>query len=173
LNITSISITGADAEDFAETNDCTSSSIPAGGTCTINVTFAPTSNGSRKADLEILDNSGNGPQSVPLTGGGIIPVTLTPTSAKFANQREGTTSAAKTFTLDNIVSTTLNNIVISTTGDFSVSSTTCGTTLGGNTKCTIGLVFSPSATGTRTGTLSVSDSASNSPQTSELTGTGD
>jgi hypothetical protein len=173
LNITNISITGADAEDFAETNDCTSSSIPAGGTCTINVTFAPTSNGSRKADLEILDNSGNGPQSVALTGSGVIPVTLTPTSAKFANQRVGTTSAAKTFTLDNVLSTTLNSITITTTGDFSVSSTTCGTTLGGKAKCTIGVVFSPSVTGTRTGTLTVSDSASNSPQSSQLSGTGD
>lgn len=142
LSITSISVTGVDASDFAETDDCTSSSIPAGGTCTINVTFSPTSNGPRKADLEILDNSGNGPQSVALTGTGIIPATLTPTSAKFANQRVGTKSAAKTFTLANNLSATLNDIVISTTGDFSVSSTTCGTTLAGNAKWTISVVFS-------------------------------
>lgn len=92
LSITSISITGADAGEFAETNDCASSSIPVGGTCMINVTFAPTSNGSRKADLEILDISGNGPQSVALTGVGVIPVTLTPTSAKFVNRHVGTKS---------------------------------------------------------------------------------
>jgi hypothetical protein len=36
----------------------------------------------------------------------------------------------------------------------------------------ISVVFTPTATGTRTGTLSVSDSAINSPQTSTLTGTG-
>jgi hypothetical protein len=35
------------------------------------------------------------------------------------------------------------------------------------------VTFTPKATGTRTGQLSVSDSASNSPQTASLTGTGD
>jgi hypothetical protein len=34
------------------------------------------------------------------------------------------------------------------------------------------VVFTPTAIGTRTGKLSVSDSANNSPQTSNLTGTG-
>jgi hypothetical protein len=38
--------------------------------------------------------------------------------------------------------------------------------------CTISVVFTPTQTGTRTGTLSVSDSAMGSPQTSNLTGTG-
>jgi hypothetical protein len=34
------------------------------------------------------------------------------------------------------------------------------------------VVFTPTATGTRTGKLNVADNASNSPQTSSLTGTG-
>jgi hypothetical protein len=34
------------------------------------------------------------------------------------------------------------------------------------------VTFTPTGTGTRTGKLSVSDSANNSPQTSSLTGTG-
>jgi hypothetical protein len=38
--------------------------------------------------------------------------------------------------------------------------------------CTIDVVFTPTQTGTRTGTLQVADSANNSPQTSNLTGTG-
>jgi hypothetical protein len=63
-------------------------------------------------------------------------------------------------------------MVIGTTGDFAVSTTTCGTSLASKRKCTINVVFKPTATGTRSGTLSVNDSAGNSPQTSQLTGTG-
>jgi hypothetical protein len=84
----------------------------------------------------------------------------------------GTTSLPKTFTLKNNQSVALSSIVISTTGDFSVSTTTCGASLAAKTHCTISVVFTPTAVGTRTGKLNVADDASNSPQTSSLTGTG-
>ena len=58
------------------------------------------------------------------------------------------------------------------TGDFSVSTTTCSTNLAAKSTCTISVVFTPTQTGTRTGTLQVSDSAAGSPQISTLTGTG-
>jgi hypothetical protein len=38
--------------------------------------------------------------------------------------------------------------------------------------CTISVTFTPVAAGTRTGTLSISDSATGSPRTSALSGTG-
>jgi len=84
----------------------------------------------------------------------------------------GTTSAAKTFTLTNYQTVTLTSIAISTTGDFAVSATTCTTSLASKKTCTVSVAFTPTETGTRTGKLSVSDSASNSPQTANLTGTG-
>lgn len=100
------------------------------------------------------------------------PATLTPASATYAKRKVGTTSAAKTFTLTNKQPVALTNIAISTTGDFAVSAKTCTTSLAAKNKCTISVTFTPQATGTRTGQLSVSDSASNSPQTVSLTGTG-
>ena len=84
----------------------------------------------------------------------------------------GTTSLAKTFYLKDYQTVALNNIVISTTGDFSVSATTCTSSLAAKTNCTISVVFTPALVGTRTGKLSVADNASNSPQASSLTGTG-
>jgi hypothetical protein len=44
--------------------------------------------------------------------------------------------------------------------------------LAAKSKCTISVMFTPTQTGTRTGTLRVNDSAVGSPQTSSLTGTG-
>ena len=170
LNITSIAVSG----DFAQvtsTKPC-GSTLAAGANCIIKVTFTPTQLGARTGNITITDNASNSPQTVPLSGTGIPPVALTPASATYAAQTVGTTSLPKTFTLKNSQSVTLTSIVISTTGDFSVSTTTCGASLAAKTNCTIKVVFTPTATGTRTGTLHVADSASNSPQISNLTGTG-
>jgi len=97
---------------------------------------------------------------------------LTPATATYATQHVGTTSAAKVFTLTNNLSVTLTTIVVSTTGDFAVSSKTCTATLAAHGTCTISVVFKPTAIGLRTGSLKVTDSAPNSPQTSTLSGTG-
>jgi hypothetical protein len=69
LSITQIAITGADAGDFAETNNC-GTSVPAGGSCTIKITFKPTAKGQRSANLSISDDGGGSPQMVALTGTG-------------------------------------------------------------------------------------------------------
>ena len=76
------------------------------------------------------------------------------------------------FTLTNKQGVTLNGIAISTSGDFSVSSTTCTTSLADKTTCTISVVFTPTQTGTRTGDVTFTDNAANSPQHLALTGTG-
>jgi Abnormal spindle-like microcephaly-assoc'd, ASPM-SPD-2-Hydin/Beta-propeller repeat len=70
LKIISISVTGSDAEDFSQTNNC-GTGIPASGQCTITVTFRPTATGRRTAAVAVKDNGGGSPQGVPLTGTGI------------------------------------------------------------------------------------------------------
>jgi len=69
LSISQITITGADAGDFAETNNC-GTNVPAGGSCTIKMTFKPTEKGQRSANLSISDNGGGSPQTVALSGNG-------------------------------------------------------------------------------------------------------
>jgi hypothetical protein len=170
LIIASITTSG-DFALAASTKPC-GSTLAAGKNCIIRVTFTPTQLGLRTGAITIIDNAPNTPQTVPLSGTGVLPATLTPSSATFAARTKGTTSLPKVFTLRNNQTVTLNSIVISTTGDFSVSSTTCTANLAAKTSCTISVVFTPTAVGTRTGTLKVVDSASNSPQSSSLTGTG-
>ena len=170
LNISSIATSG----DFAQvtsTMPC-GSTLAAGATCKVEVKFTPTQLGARTGNTTITDNASNSPQTVPLTGTGLAQATLTPTSATYPSRTVGTTSPAKVFTLSNKQSVTLTGIVPSTTGDFAVSSKTCTSTLAANASCKISVTFKPTAKGTRTGTLKVADSASNSPQTSNLTGTG-
>ena len=170
LNIASIVPSG----DFALTTSSKpcGSTLAAGSSCVIKVTFTPTQLGTRTGKLTITDNASNSPQAVSLSGTGALPATLTPASATFASQTVGTSSVAKVFTLTNNLSVALGSIVISASGDFNVSSTTCTTSLAAKSKCSISVVFKPTATGTRPGALSVIDTATNSPQKSTLAGTG-
>jgi hypothetical protein len=67
--ITSIAVTG----DYSQTNNC-ASTLTAGQTCTINVTFTPTAEGSRNGALTILSNAAASPtitSTVTLAGTGI------------------------------------------------------------------------------------------------------
>jgi len=171
VTLTGISVGFTGSTGYTQTNTC-GTSINAGKKCTITVTFKPSIIGTDDATLSITDSASNSPQTAALTGKGTTPVGLTPASTIYASQTVGTTSTAKVFTLTSYLNATLNNIVITPSGDFAVSSSTCTTTLTTKAKCTIDVVFKPTATGTRTGTLKVTDSAANSPQTSKLTGTG-
>ena len=67
LTIDSIVIAGTDAGDFAQTHTC-GTFLRAGESCSISVTFKPTSSGTRTAELSIGDNAAGSPQSVALTG---------------------------------------------------------------------------------------------------------
>jgi hypothetical protein len=69
ITITKISLTGADAADFAQTNTC-GKSVAAGGSCSITVTFTPPAKGKRTGDLSVSDNGGGGPQTATLSGAG-------------------------------------------------------------------------------------------------------
>jgi len=69
VNITQVSISGADPADFSQTNTCTS--VASGASCFITVTFTPTATGKRSAAISVSDNGGGSPQTAALSGSGI------------------------------------------------------------------------------------------------------
>ena len=174
LTFSSITITGADAGDFAETNNCTGSIAP-GKSCTVSVTFTPEAASARSASLQLTDDAQGSPQTVSLTGTGVAQVTVSPTSLTFATQKVGIKSAAKTVTLTNNLPAALP-FSLSFTGadpnDFAATNN-CSSSAPAKSHCSISVTFTPGATGKRTATLNVNDSANNSPQTVSLSGTGD
>ena len=174
LTISSLSITGAQSADFAQTNTC-GTSVLAGANCTISVTFRPTNRNNRAATVSIADNASGSPQTVALTGVG-TDIILTPASLNFGTQSVGSTSAAQTVTLTNKLATqaiTINSISLTGTnpGDFSATNT-CGGSVAGQASCTISVTFTPTAAGTRTASIAISDNGGGSPQSISLTGTG-
>src|SRR5437667_438937 len=171
--------------DFAATSTgasaCPTSpaTLAAGANCTINVTFTPTASGARTGTLSLTDNAGGSPQVVPLTGNGTHPgVGCAPTSLEFGNQLLATTSAPMTVTLTNSGSAalTINSIsTLSLHDALPICASACPTspaTLAAGANCTINVTFTPTASGARTGTLSLTDNAGGSPQIMTLSGNG-
>ena len=71
LNISSIKITGADTDEFHQTNSCGSSLGP-GKSCSIAVIYRPTEQGLDRAQISISHDGGGSPQQVPLLGFGCL-----------------------------------------------------------------------------------------------------
>jgi hypothetical protein len=153
--------------------------------CTFSITFTPTATGTRTGAITFTDNATGSPQTVTLTGPGTpgtATVTVTPGSLTFGSQAVSTTSAALSVTVKNTSTATVNFAGFTTSGedaeDFGVplptSSAGCSATgtLAAGASCTINVLFTPQAAGTRTATLLIADNATGSPQTVALSGTG-
>lgn len=167
LSISNATVTG----DFSIQNNCTTVS-PAGGTCTINVTFSPTTATAENGTLLITDNSAGSPRTVQLVGqGAAAAATLSASSLTFPTLVVGTTSSTQGITLTNGGLIPLQVSRIQATGAFSETNT-CGNSVAAGQSCTVGVTFSPTTTGVTSGTLTFTDSAPDSPQSVTLTGTG-
>ena len=173
----SVAFGGSNPGDFPLAGGTCGTSLNAGSNCTIGVTFKPTVAGARSASITVSTNDPLNPTlTVALAGTGVAPgVSLSPTSITFANQLVNTRSAGQTVTVTNTQTTTLtiNSIALvgGNNGDFSLS-TGCGSTLAAGRSCTVTLYFRPTAVGSRSTTLTITDSAVGSPQTVPMSGTG-
>ena len=104
-------------------------------------------------------------------------VTLTPAAGLvFGSVQQGVASTALVATLQNTGTAALGITTITVTGtnatDFTKGTTTCGTTLAAAASCTVNVTFTPAAIGARSASLSFADTATGSPHTLALTGTG-
>jgi hypothetical protein len=176
LSISSITASG----DFAQTNNGCGTLLPAGGgTCTFQVRFTPSQLGQQVNEVSISDNLAGSPQHITVTGNGVFPgrsLLLSPTSLSFSAQVVDSTSPPQSLVLVNNgdAAVTLTNIAAS--GDFAQTNT-CGdlpttpTVLNVGQGCTISVTFTPTASGNRTGGLSIQSDAERSPGAT-LTGIG-
>jgi hypothetical protein len=186
LTITDISVAlvGLSSTVFQETDNCIGT-IPGGGAyCTMNVTFTPNTVGNITDTITLTDNAGaltGTEQTINLSGTGVTAataVTVNPTNLTFATQAVGTISAAQTVTVTNTGSEPLNLTKISTgSTDFAetdncLSAPNNGVLAPQAPPCTISVTFTPTASGTRSSALTISDNATGSPQSVILSGTG-
>jgi hypothetical protein len=169
----------AAATDFAISADTCGASIAAGGSCTVTVTFDPTTT-TESATLTLTDGDSSSPQSVALSGTAPPLFVVSPTTLTFSSPAVGTATAAQTVTLTNngtsAVAFTSATVALTSaagaTADFALlPATTCGASIaaGGGT-CTVSVTYTPSVATAETATLTLVDGAPSSPQVIMLTG---
>jgi hypothetical protein len=155
---------------FSQTNNCNPpSGIVPGAACTILVSFTPTAAGSVGGTLTITSNAAT--QSVNLSGAGSATapaLTASPASLLFPEQQLNIKSASQSVTISNTGKTAVTIKSLSVTGDFKTS--TCTSVAAGGT-CKVSVTFTPTVTGTRTGTLTI-DFATGAQAAAALTGIG-
>jgi Beta-propeller repeat/Cep192 domain 4/HYDIN/CFA65/VesB-like, Ig-like domain len=178
LNITLISFTETDSggtNDFAETDNCFGTLAASGGTCNINITFTPAAAAAKTGTFSITDNAAGSPQIIKVKGAGVTSataVTVTPSSLSFGDVTVGNVSPAQTVTITNTGTQTLTFNSIGASGDFSSTDTCTSNVLNVGQSCSVSVTFSPTSSGARGGSLSISDNAAGSPQSVVLSGTG-
>ena len=177
VNIAGMTIAGTNASNFTETTTC-AAQLPAGGSCTITVTFASGTIGSYTGALNIQnDATVGGVATVALTGTAAAPnpvVSLTASTLTFPSMVAGINPGTpQVVTLKNTGGLPLTLTSIASTGTsagvFPVTNT-CGTTVAAGASCTITSGFGPKVAGTYAGSIAVTDNAPGSPQTIALSG---
>jgi hypothetical protein len=168
LTITQVTASG----DFNETDNCVGAAIAVGATCAVQVEFLPTQTGTRTGVLTLYGNVAGGQATAALTGVGTTAATivLDPITLSFSSTNVGSTSAAQDITISNTGGATASLQTPALTGDFIFSANTCSSSLASNAGCTVAIEFQPTASGTRTGSLSITDSVGT--QTASLSGVG-
>lgn len=173
LTIRTVGIVGAHPGDFAiiqGSDTCSRVTVVVRGSCTVEVTFAPTAVGDRTAQLRFVDLARNiHTVSSAGTGNGAL-ISFDPPNLIFEDLPLGAFSQVQKLTLRNVGNAILTVNGVSATGDF-LQSTWCAF-VGPGSYCEISVVFRPSAGGVRTGQIIVSSDAVGAPPTFNLTGTG-
>jgi len=170
---TSLSVSSiATSQPFAETNNCPVS-LAGGASCSITVTFTPQTRGNSTGGVTISDSASGSPQSVSLSGTGLTPaaVSLSASSLTFPGQVVGTTSTVQTVVLTNTGGASLSISGIVTNQPFAETNN-CPASLAGGASCTMSITFTPQSSGSSSGTISITDNDTGSPQSVSLSGTG-
>ncbi len=128
--------------------------------------FAITDNGGNSGITPTQCNGWPAPVYPPYPPNG---VTAQPSALNFGSVPTGSTSAAQTVTVANPTNTAASVSGIAITGDFKQTNN-CGSAIAANGSCTVSVTFGPTATGARSGTLTVN--AGGVTNTVSLAGTG-
>ncbi len=160
------------------TLSCNSGTLPPQTTCTFDPAVITPGAAGAQSTLTISTASAASTQSAATQRTKTGPITIQssgiavfPSALTFGAQTLNTTSPAQLVSVTNTGVDVLNITSITPSGDFAVVSN-CGSTVASGASCAVSVSFTPTAAGSRTGSLSFVDDATGSPHTVTLTGTG-
>jgi hypothetical protein len=172
LSITQASLSGT---GFTSTGLALPLSVPAGGSSTFNVGFAPTSAGGVSGSITLISNTPNSPLVVPFSGTGIaatLQLSASPASLSFGSLTTGT-NATQSFTVTNTGNSSVSISQVSASGTgFSTNSIALPLSLAVGQSTSFSVTFAPASVGSLPGSVTVVSNATNSPLVITLSGTG-
>lgn len=168
-------ISGANAADFATDTGCTSATVVPASSCSTLVTFTPsTTTAQEQATLCFPSNAATSPDCVTMTGQGVLPITITPSTLNFGNVYINRASAAQIATYTNSSGATVTFTSVAITGgdstQFTLGANTCTGTLATGATCTASVSFTPNNPGLKASALVFTDSTAGSPRSVTLAG---
>lgn len=170
LTITQVVVSG----NFAETDNCSNSTIAAGGSCVLQVTFAPATTDGLTGEIVVSANVYGGQIAISLSGIGTAAgaITLEPASLDFGQVDIGSTSTPPTTVeASNGSSQPVTFATITVTGPFTISTNGCAAgALAAGSACPVAITFTPTQSGAAAGALTFTGGAGT--QTVLLSGTG-
>lgn len=181
LAITKIALTGSNTSYYKESDTCprSPSTLAAGSTCVVTVTFSPTIGGGLNSTLTVTDNTSAGTNTLSLTGTGKYPtVSFTPPSLQFGTVALNT-SESLTDTITNTGDVPLTIAHIKLTGSntkYYTKTDNCPrspSTLAAGATCTVTVTFTPTVSGSLNSTLTLTDNTSAGTNNLSLTGKGE
>jgi hypothetical protein len=144
--------------------------------CQFSVVFSPTTLGVANDMLLVTDTVTGYSSQIPLSGTGGMPVvSLSSSNLNYSSRSVGVTSVAQPVTITNTGNVALS-ISVSLIGadptDFSIVTNTCGNSVAAGSNCALSVSFTPGAIGARTAALQILSNATTSPDSVQLSGTG-
>ena len=161
--------------DFQLGSSACGSSLPAGGSCTLPVVFAPTQAGAHAAQLQLAGSAPGSPYTVNLSGTGLQPaaLTLSPSSLAFTGEPVNSVSEPQSLLVNNTGGAAAQLGAPAVQGNYLISSNGCGATLAAGASCSVSIEFAPTATGSRAGLFTLpSPSIAGGQATASLSGNG-
>jgi hypothetical protein len=147
--------------------------LNSGESVTFTATFTPTSAGSATGSISALSNASNPNLSVSLSGSATSPgqLTASPASGDFGNVVVGASQNKAGMISASAASVTVSS-ASSSSSEFTVNGLTFPLTLAAGQNASFTLTFTPQSTGAASASVTFASTASNSPATESLTGTG-
>ena len=172
LTITQASVTGS---GFSTTGLTLPLSINPGLSITFNAQYQPSAVGAASGSISLVSNAATSPSVVPLTATGVAAtqiLSLSTNAVSFGSVDTGT-NPTQTVSVTNTGNT---NVQISqfTVGGagYSLSGATTPVTLTPSQGMTFNIIFSPTVTGSVSGSVTITSNATSSPATISLSGNG-
>ncbi len=172
LMVTQAALSG---QGFAVSGLALPLTVAPGGSAAFTVSFTPTLASNFSASLSLVSNAPSSPLAVALSGTGIaqtLQLSASPSSLTFVSTNVGTTSS-QTLTISNTGNSSVGVSQITVSGTaYSVTGVALPISLSAGQSTSFTVVFAPLSAGSLPGSLSIVSTATNSPLTVALSGSG-